>query len=145
MHRPISCDPVESSKDDQLKPSTSGQTAVRSFADDFHMFWTAWSALLAAVLVVLAVGRPCILHIFLEKWWSPIGSHAICFASGLLLLPFAKRVRLRNVRPGADARGTDDSAVYGLDHGRLNVALPPSTMWMNMGYWKVRSLKYVMT
>ncbi|KAF2431145.1 hypothetical protein EJ08DRAFT_200485 [Tothia fuscella] len=27
------------------------------------------------------------------------------------------------------------SAVYNLDHARLNVVLPPEKMWMNMGYW----------
>jgi hypothetical protein len=27
--------------------------------------------------------------------------------------------------------------VYGLDHAVLNVQLPPQSMWMNMGYWKV--------
>lgn len=26
--------------------------------------------------------------------------------------------------------------VYSLDHGQLNVQMPPPTMWMNMGYWK---------
>ncbi|KAF2493290.1 hypothetical protein BU16DRAFT_563455 [Lophium mytilinum] len=26
--------------------------------------------------------------------------------------------------------------VYGLEHGRLNIDLPPKSMWMNMGYWK---------
>ncbi|KAJ5081495.1 hypothetical protein NUU61_009759 [Penicillium alfredii] len=26
--------------------------------------------------------------------------------------------------------------VYGLDHAVLNVPLPPSAMWMNMGYWE---------
>lgn len=28
--------------------------------------------------------------------------------------------------------------LYRLDHGILNVEVPPPTMWMNMGYWKVR-------
>jgi hypothetical protein len=27
--------------------------------------------------------------------------------------------------------------VYGVDHGILNVEVP-KTLWMNMGYWKVR-------
>jgi hypothetical protein len=30
-----------------------------------------------------------------------------------------------------------ESKVYGLDHAVLNVQLPPPTMWMNMGFWKV--------
>lgn len=32
------------------------------------------------------------------------------------------------------------SRIYGVDHGILNIDLPLQTMWMNMGYWKVRSL-----
>lgn len=27
-------------------------------------------------------------------------------------------------------------AMYGLDHGKLNLVLPPQTMWMNMGFWR---------
>lgn len=26
-------------------------------------------------------------------------------------------------------------SVYGLDHAKLNLELPPQNMWMNMGYW----------
>ncbi|KAF2204504.1 hypothetical protein GQ43DRAFT_428875 [Delitschia confertaspora ATCC 74209] len=26
--------------------------------------------------------------------------------------------------------------MYNLDHGRLNLSMPPPSMWMNMGYWK---------
>ncbi|KIW00074.1 uncharacterized protein PV09_08416 [Verruconis gallopava] len=26
--------------------------------------------------------------------------------------------------------------MYGSDHAKLNITLPPQTMWMNMGYWK---------
>jgi hypothetical protein len=36
--------------------------------------------------------------------------------------------------------GNKDAAIgeiYGLDHGRLNVEMPPKSMWMNMGYWRV--------
>jgi hypothetical protein len=27
---------------------------------------------------------------------------------------------------------------YDLDHALLNITLPPPSMWMNLGYWKVR-------
>lgn len=30
-----------------------------------------------------------------------------------------------------------ETHLYGLDHAILNIALPPETMWMNMGYWEV--------
>ena len=28
--------------------------------------------------------------------------------------------------------------IYGLHHAKLNIDIPPKTMWMNMGYWEVR-------
>ncbi|KXJ88614.1 hypothetical protein Micbo1qcDRAFT_151082 [Microdochium bolleyi] len=27
-------------------------------------------------------------------------------------------------------------SIYGLEHGKLNLALPPPSMWMNMGFWR---------
>lgn len=27
--------------------------------------------------------------------------------------------------------------IYNLDHAILNINIPPTSMWMNMGYWKV--------
>lgn len=40
------------------------------------------------------------------------------------------------------SRMGDESAqkrLYRSDHGVLNVQLPPQSMWMNMGFWKVYS------
>lgn len=34
---------------------------------------------------------------------------------------------------------SSNNAIYSLDHGRLNLQLPVESMWMNMGYWEVRS------
>lgn len=34
--------------------------------------------------------------------------------------------------------GANEEKLYGLDHAILNVEAPPRSMWMNMGYWKVR-------
>ena len=33
-----------------------------------------------------------------------------------------------------------DHALYRLDHGILNIDMPPKTLWMNMGYWKVKHI-----
>ena len=30
--------------------------------------------------------------------------------------------------------------LYRLDHGKLNIPVPPPSMWMNMGFWKVPKL-----
>lgn len=68
--------------------------------------------------------------------WGDLASssHALCVAGGILIafavqycLPALARAVL-----GTGKRKRD--ALYGLQHGRLNIPLPPS-MWMNMGYW----------
>ena len=35
------------------------------------------------------------------------------------------------------SRSESDHRLYGIDHGRLNLELPPPSLWMNMGYWQV--------
>ncbi|KAA8647945.1 uncharacterized protein ATNIH1004_003827 [Aspergillus tanneri] len=32
--------------------------------------------------------------------------------------------------------GVDEKKLYGLDHSILHMEVPPTSMWMNMGYWK---------
>lgn len=60
------------------------------------------------------------------------------YISGIVLVPILASV-LKNAWGyfflSKDEGGRD---LYRLDHGILNVEAPPSTMWMNMGYWKVR-------
>lgn len=34
--------------------------------------------------------------------------------------------------------GIGQDKLYGLDHVLLDVKIPPPSMWINMGYWKVR-------
>jgi hypothetical protein len=58
--------------------------------------------------------------------------------SGIVLVPIlasALKNAWRYFFPSKD-EGVHD--LYRLDHGILNVEAPPPTMWMNMGYWKVR-------
>ena len=31
----------------------------------------------------------------------------------------------------------NEKKIYGLHHAKLNIDVPPKTMWMNMGYWEV--------
>lgn len=33
----------------------------------------------------------------------------------------------------------NEEKLYGLDHAILNIEVPPRSMWMNMGYWRVRA------
>jgi len=66
-------------------------------------------------------------------------SHIITFISGTLLIPIAKFLLKKSTDDAKDGESDGaDNAIYNLDHGRLNIELPPKTMWMNMGYWEVR-------
>lgn len=55
-------------------------------------------------------------------------------ATGLMAL-LAKRV-IDNRSNGKVERGTK-KPLYRYDHSILNISVPPQSMWMNMGFWKV--------
>lgn len=57
--------------------------------------------------------------------------------SGVLLVPLT--YALKRVAGYLFLSQDDgDYNLYKLDHGILNVDVPPASMWMNMGFWKVR-------
>lgn len=58
----------------------------------------------------------------------------IAFICGILLWEISKIVVRRLLR-STPATADQKSRIYGLEHGVLNLGLP-STMWMNVGYWK---------
>ncbi|EFE39027.1 conserved hypothetical protein [Trichophyton verrucosum HKI 0517] len=74
---------------------------------------------------------------------SIIAAYALGIASSIWLFPWAKRIAIYlitqlsadNTRIETNYTAQDES-LYGLDHAALNIQLPPTTMWMNMGYWK---------
>ncbi|ORY14681.1 hypothetical protein BCR34DRAFT_612655 [Clohesyomyces aquaticus] len=64
-------------------------------------------------------------------------SNFLIFACGAVFVPSVKRLFTLILRSKGRVWETDNGnggVVYGLEHGRLNLELPP-TMWMNMGYW----------
>ncbi|RFU24966.1 hypothetical protein B7463_g11372, partial [Scytalidium lignicola] len=61
-------------------------------------------------------------------------SHCACLVIGISLVPFLKYI-IYSPRRGRKY-DTSQNSVYNLDQARLNIELPPPTMWMNMGYWK---------
>ncbi|EGD93524.1 hypothetical protein TESG_01069 [Trichophyton tonsurans CBS 112818] len=74
---------------------------------------------------------------------SIIAAYALGIASSIWLFPWAKRMAIYLItQPSADNTRIEtnytaqDDSLYGLDHAALNIQLPPTTMWMNMGYWK---------
>jgi hypothetical protein len=61
---------------------------------------------------------------FFQKKPQPQISHLFCIAFGLFLFPVIKYF-------------FSEHSIYGLEHARLNIRIPPQAMWINMGYWKV--------
>lgn len=79
---------------------------------------------------------------------SIIAAYALGIASSIWLFPWVKGIAIYliaqlsgdNTRIETNYTAQDES-LYGLDHAALNIQLPPTTMWMNMGYWKVDILQ----
>lgn len=91
----------------------------------------------APIFVILSILSPN--HAMCLAWMSsPAVTHSLCLILGVALV-FFTRYAAKSISRNGDTDELDgtDSAIYGLDHGRLNMALPPPTMWMNMGYWEV--------
>ncbi|KAF2841815.1 hypothetical protein M501DRAFT_997995 [Patellaria atrata CBS 101060] len=86
-----------------------------------------WIICPASITILMFKG-----HLFLWSWRT-VGTYLTFWIAGLTSFPILsillKKATCRNSKKG--------EAIYGLDHGRLNLDLP-TTMWMNMGYWKVR-------
>ena len=58
----------------------------------------------------------------------------VAVAAGLVILCL-KRVVENQLKANVNAR--TKRPLYRADHSILNIRLPPESMWMNMGFWKV--------
>ena len=98
------------------------------------------STLLTISIAVVVFGHPCGLYVLLDRLLSLIPIRTICCSLIFLLFLFARRIHIQfqNSQSEVEDQKGSDNIIYGLGHGRLNIALPPPTMWMNMGYWEVR-------
>jgi hypothetical protein len=68
--------------------------------------------------------------------------YVLTFLCGLVLPRIVTGFILR-VKGTSEENNDVTSTIYGLDHGRLHLEIPPA-MWMNMGYWhQVRSAYHV--
>ena len=77
---------------------------------------------------------------FLQSLLSQSGTHVITFLCGLLLPRLI--IALVSGAKGTRVKKNESSSIYGLDHGRLHLKIPPP-MWMNMGYWhQVRRISH---
>jgi hypothetical protein len=63
--------------------------------------------------------------------------------SGAVLVPILTYALKKTARYLFSHKDEADHALYRLDHGVLNVEIPPRTMWMNLGYWKVSNSLYI--
>ncbi|RMZ81205.1 hypothetical protein DV737_g2701, partial [Chaetothyriales sp. CBS 132003] len=109
-----------------------------------RMVKTAGVALLTvAAAAVVVLGLPSGLSKLLELLSNFRATQAGWFFLGVLFYPLVNTIQSLDTQSKTDDERKDtDGSIYGLHHGRLNIALPPPTMWMNMGYWKV-ALKFV--
>jgi hypothetical protein len=83
--------------------------------------------LIALVLPLVLVSAVFGLQHFVYRLLPLSFSHLACFTFGALITTLIKYF-------------LSSRSVYGLEHARLNISLPPTSMWMNMGYWKVGSI-----
>lgn len=58
--------------------------------------------------------------------------------SGALLVPYLTHALKRLAGYLFLSKDEGGHDLYRLDHGILNVEMPPASMWMNMGFWEVR-------
>ncbi|KAK8121588.1 hypothetical protein PG984_010258 [Apiospora sp. TS-2023a] len=71
-------------------------------------------------------------------------SHVLCVLAGFLAGVLAPQCQWPNIRFTRQTAATEDGwgfgkrndRLYGLEHGKLNLELPPKSMWMNMGFWR---------
>ncbi|KAF2471794.1 uncharacterized protein BDR25DRAFT_367653 [Lindgomyces ingoldianus] len=97
--------------------------------------WTILSAIL-----ILLIGLPLVRKL---PDAGTFPSTLSIFFGGVFFLPLCRRLLSRISRIGAsEPHHGSSSSVYGLDHGRLNLTLPPP-MWMNMGYWHSNHAGYI--
>jgi hypothetical protein len=92
-------------------------------------FWTA------SVAIFIQVGTTIGLqHVLQNALRWPATSNFVCLIIGVLLFPVSNYI-FSSLKSGRN--GNTQKSLYNFDHARLNVTLPPPTMWMNMGYWRV--------
>ena len=105
------------------------------------------SKLVSGFVLVLAIyfttsspslaGRSRLNHLLQVSKLSPIIVYAAGCVSGIILVPLLAYMFDKAFRYLFRRGDETDHALYRLDHGKLNIEIPPKTMWMNLGYWKV--------
>ena len=102
------------------------------------------AVLSACVISQFTVAFPVMFSAATERWSLSGGCiYLLIFCSAALCLPVCRYVFKRTTLVSSEnsnsietQHGGSNGRIYGLEHGILNLELPPKTMWMNMGYWK---------
>jgi hypothetical protein len=91
-----------------------------------------------AIAISHSVGMERVEHMFQDAMSNLVYVYVAGCISGAVLVPFLthaiKPVATYLLLPKAEG----DHDLYRLDHGILNVEVPPASMWMNVGLWGVR-------
>lgn len=107
-----------------------------------HVVWpiSAAIALSAVISTLWLSGITDRQGIWSKDYYSLLNDHSFLYGwiCGLLFIPFIKNATSSLFRYCFADSGEDK--LYGLDHALLNIEMPPPSMWMNMGYWKVGSM-----
>jgi hypothetical protein len=102
--------------------------------------WLAGLVVAACFAIALSptVGMKRFERMFQDAMPNVVYVYVAGCISGAVLVPFLTHA----LKPVAtylfQSQGEGDHDLYRLDHGILNVEVPPASMWMNMGFWEVR-------
>jgi len=103
------------------------------------MSGSKWLAsLVVAACFIFAVGIKRFDRVFQDGMSNPVYVYVAGCISGVVLVPFLIHALKRAARYLFLSKDEGDHDLYRLDHGILNVEVPPASMWMNMGFWEVR-------
>lgn len=97
-------------------------------------------AIYFATPLLLLVGLSRLGHLLEVSELRPVHVYIAGCVSGIVLVPILVYILKIAARCLFVQKDETDHALYRLDHGILNIDMPPKTLWMNMGYWKVKHI-----
>lgn len=89
------------------------------------------------ILIPLVISTKRLDCMFEDGLSTPLYIYVAGCISGLVLVPFSTNLVRGVVGYLLPTKDRSDHDLYRLDHGILNVKVPPASMWMNMGFWEV--------
>jgi hypothetical protein len=102
--------------------------------------WLAGLVVVACstISISAAVGMKWFDRIFQAGMSNLVYVYVAGCISGAVLVPFLTHKLKQIAEYLFLSKDKGDHDLYRLDHGILNVEVPPASMWMNMGFWEVR-------